>query len=102
MTKFKKLKIPSEDRNFSVDRGGVKPLEQTGKTAPGNRPDPALVHGDDNINIYTNRKAPLRELFGATSNSDRSRLANLDPIISNLKIMSRTHLWISFKNMTKI
>ena len=43
-TKFKKLKIPSEDRSFSVDRGGVKPLEQTDKTAPENRSDSALVH----------------------------------------------------------
>ena len=82
-TKFKKLKIPSEDRSFSVDRGGVKPLEQTGKTAPGNRPDSALAHGDDNINICKNRKAPLRELFGATNDLDHSRLANLNVIISN-------------------
>jgi len=82
-TKFKKLKIPSEDRSFSVDRGGVKPLEQTDKTAPENRSDSALVHGDDNINIYRNRKAPLWELFGATNDLDHSRLANLNVIISN-------------------
>ena len=54
----KKTKIPSEDRIFIVDRGGVKPLERDDKPAPENRPDSALVHGDDNINIRTNRKAP--------------------------------------------
>ena len=67
--KFKKLKFPSEDRNFSVDRGGVKPLERDDKSAPGNRPDPALVHGNYDINIIKKRKAPLRELFGASSDS---------------------------------
>ncbi|OGD25763.1 hypothetical protein A2819_02320 [Candidatus Azambacteria bacterium RIFCSPHIGHO2_01_FULL_40_24] len=78
-----KLKIPSEDRSFNMDRGGVKPLEQTDKTAPENRSDSALVHDDNNINVYINRKAPLRELFGVTNDLDHSRLANLVPIISN-------------------
>ena len=41
-TKFKKLKIPSEDRSFNMDRGGVKPLERDDKSAPENRSDSAL------------------------------------------------------------
>lgn len=83
MIKIKKIKIPSEDRIFNMDRGGVKPLEQVDKTAPENRSDSALVHGDYNINIYANRKAPLWELFGVTNNLVRSSLVNLVTSISN-------------------
>ncbi len=62
---------------FGVDRGGVKPLEQAGKTAPENRSDSALVHEVDTIRIIKNRKAPSWELFGVTNNLVRSSLANL-------------------------
>ena len=73
-----KSKSPGKCQNsLSVDRGGVKPLEQNGKSTPENRSDSALIHEVDIISIYANRKALLRELFGATNNLDRSRLTIL-------------------------
>ena len=73
-------------RFFNMDRGGVKPLERDDKPAPENRPDSALVHDDDNINIYTNRKAPLRELFGATNDLAHSGLIILVSVYQTHKL----------------
>lgn len=75
--KLKSKGSGAEPKLFDVDRGGVKPLERDGKPAPENRPDSALVHGDYNINIYANRKALLRELFGVTNNLVHSGLTIL-------------------------
>jgi len=72
-----KTKTPPFSRVFGVDRGGVKPLEQDDDPAPENRSDSALVHEINSIRIIKNRKAPLRELFGATNNLARSRIVTL-------------------------
>jgi len=50
--KIGKLKTPSEDRVFSVDRGGVGPLERDNESAPKNRSDSALVHEQDISKLY--------------------------------------------------
>ena len=65
MKLFNLEKLKMETKNlargevYGVDRGGVEPLEQGGNPAPGNRPDPALVHKSYHTKNYPKVKSPL-------------------------------------------
>lgn len=82
--RFKSKSLAIKPSFLSVDRGRVEPLEQTDKATPENRSDSALVHSKDNISIYAKRKAPLRELFGATNDLDHSSLVSLITSIAGI------------------
>jgi asparagine synthetase B (glutamine-hydrolysing) len=90
------LKTLSFDRVFSMDRGGVEPLERDDESTPKNRLDSALKSTQILYQNKTKRRAPKLGALRSHKGPDHSGFVILTLKYSKPSIICQEWLWISF------